>query len=185
MVQLVRHVWRGNRPSIAAGLARFPGCVLLTPTETTVPLADPPLARVMVALESVLRLEPTGLVLDRSLLEARLPVDPGVSGPAPKRAVRKRAARAAKIEALLAELVQHLRSARDHAFVTEAQRGQAELLPRPTQKQLAERTGLSESDVSRCLADPVARELRLYWETALDLGQLMGWKPRPGRRGNK
>jgi hypothetical protein len=73
-------------------------------------------------------------------------------------------------------MIEHLRVARDHAFARRDQTGEAELLPRPTQKALGKRVGLSESGVSRCLNDPVARELRIYWETALDLDQIVAWK---------
>jgi hypothetical protein len=38
---------------------------------------------------------------------------------------------------------------------------------------------MSKSDVSRCLADESARELRLYWDIALDLNQIMDWRSRP------
>jgi hypothetical protein len=35
--------------------------------------------------------------------------------------------------------------------------------------------------VSRCLKDPAARELRLLWETALELDKVLAWKGRPHR----
>nr|BDD45923.1 hypothetical protein 3 [Pseudomonadaceae bacterium] len=89
---------------------------------------------------------------------------------------RKRGERAEKTERLKNEMCEHLRAARDHAFARMDQTGEPELLPRPTQKDLAERVGVSESDVSRCLNDPTAQELKLYWETALDLNQIMKWK---------
>jgi hypothetical protein len=95
---------------------------------------------------------------------------------------RKRATRAAKIEALRKEMIDHLRAAHDHARATRDQTGTPRLLPRPTQKDLAKRVDISEYDVSRCLKDPAAHELRLLWEVALDLGQIMTWK---GPRGNR
>jgi hypothetical protein len=100
-----------------------------------------------------------------------------------KRRTRKRAQRAAKIELLVNELTRHLRAARDHAFATKNLTGTPELLPRPSQRELAKWTGLTESDVSRCLKDSRARELRLCWDTAVDLEQLLKWegKRRPGR----
>jgi len=89
-----------------------------------------------------------------------------------------------KIEALKNEMIQHLRAARDYAFATKDQAGVPQLLPRPTQNALGERVGVSEWDVTRCLKDDGAAELRLYWEIALDLHQIMTWKG-PVKRGRK
>lgn len=50
-----------------------------------------------------------------------------------------------------------------------------ELLPRPSQKTLAEMTGLSESDLSRCLNDDQAVLLQLLWQTVADLDQVLAW----------
>ena len=77
--------------------------------------------------------------------------------------IAKRSGRVAKIELLVKELKQHLRSASDHASNT------GELLPRPTQEMMAGLTGLNKFDVSRCLKDNSANELRLLWQTADDL----------------
>jgi hypothetical protein len=44
-----------------------------------------------------------------------------------------------------------VRAARDHAFTTRETLGTPELLPRPSQQDLARRAGLTETDVSRCL----------------------------------
>jgi len=95
---------------------------------------------------------------------------------------RKRAGRAANIEALRREMIEHLRAARDHAFETKEQFGEARLLPRPTQDALGRRVCLSVSNVNRCLRDANAAELRLYWDIALDLEQIMAWK-RPIKAG--
>ncbi|WP_168566042.1 MarR family transcriptional regulator [Crateriforma spongiae] len=74
----------------------------------------------------------------------------------------RRSSRTAKIELLVRELTLHLRSAADLAHAS------GELLPRPTQQELARRTGISKSDVSRCIKDPSANQLRLLWQTADD-----------------
>jgi hypothetical protein len=87
--------------------------------------------------------------------------------------VPKRGRRAAKIEKLTQEMNEHLRAARDHAFFTRETSDVPELLPRPTQKELSARTGLSESDVSRCLKDKKAKELQICWHAALDVDQVM------------
>jgi hypothetical protein len=90
-----------------------------------------------------------------------------------KRPVRKRATRAADIAALTKELQEHLRAARDYAISTRDRTGQPQLLPRPTQEDLARRIGSSQWTVSRCLNDPEARELVFLWELAVDLDRLL------------
>lgn len=82
---------------------------------------------------------------------------------------RRRRSRVMDIEALTGELCQHLQVARDHAFHTLDTTGIPELLPRPTQKELAHRLNLTESRVSRSLKDPGARELKLLWDLADNL----------------
>ena len=44
---------------------------------------------------------------------------------------------------------------------------------------------MNEADVSRCLNDLEARELRLYWETATDLDRILGWKGGVKRSGSR
>jgi hypothetical protein len=85
----------------------------------------------------------------------------------------RRQSRATDIDALAAELKQHLRAARDHAYHTRDTQGVPALLPRPTQEELAQRLGISESRVSRSLKDERAAELRLLWKLADDLEGLM------------
>ncbi len=85
----------------------------------------------------------------------------------------KRATRLGKVERLTRELKQHLRAAIDHAAVTSETAAGTQLLPRPTQKLLAAQTGLNVSDVSRCLNDDAATELRVLWQTADDLDAVM------------
>lgn len=103
------------------------------------------------------------------------------SGPVPrsgrKAVSTRRKTRATDIEALVAELKQHLRAARDHADHTLAMQGEPRLLPRPTQKDLARRVGITESRVSRSLNDPHATELRLLWNLADNLDQVLRFVP--------
>lgn len=87
--------------------------------------------------------------------------------------IRKRAVKTRKIEMLTKELIKFLRGARDHAFSTLDANGAAEQLPRPTKKKLGELAGLEPYDVTRCFDDALARELRLYWDMAVDLEQVM------------
>lgn len=177
-----REVWfarafRRNRVSAAIQeLDHRPKAILFAPTEAGAGWWQDATKNLVLALESTLSFDGGKIGFDTAYVESRI-VDAGLaSGSAANRRFKRRAGRAAKIELLTKELVAHLRSARDHAFAKKEQTGEPELLPRPTQKALGERVGLSESDVSRCLNDPDARELQLYWNTADDLNQLMSWK---------
>jgi hypothetical protein len=93
----------------------------------------------------------------------------------PNRQVRtlKRGTRAAKIDMLTEEMIAHLQAAKAHADSSMDFGRAPELLPRPSQKDLADRTGLTPSDVSRCLRDPSARELQILWKTALNLRAIL------------
>jgi hypothetical protein len=90
----------------------------------------------------------------------------------------RRGTRTASIEKLEKELEKHLLAARDHAHSLIGRGADPELLPRPTQKELARRTGLTGSDVSRCLKDKHAKVLRILWEAAGSLDGVMRFKRR-------
>jgi hypothetical protein len=114
-----------------------------------------------------------GLDWDEDRLTELLTANGPVSRSGRKAVPTRRKTRATDIEALVAELKQHLRAARDHANYTLATQGEPRLLPRPTQKDLARRVGITESRVSRSLNDPRATELRLLWNLADDLDQVL------------
>lgn len=174
-IYFARHVHAPNRDTLVAEMSRRPKSLLFVPTEANVRNWGGATTNLVLALESVLTLGPDALTFDHSFVESRLS-DAGLTGEVKtKRKPRKRGERAAKIEALKKELIQHLLAARDHARATADRSGTPKLLPRPAQKQLARLAGLTESDVSRCLADPEARELRLLWETAADLDRILSW----------
>lgn len=157
-------------------LSRRPKAIVFAPTEAGAGRWQEAIGNLVIALESSISFDGDAIILDVGYIESRI-VDAGMGGDAtPKRRPKKRASRAANIELLKKEVILHLRAAEDHAFAKKDQTGEPELLPRPTQKALGERVGLSESDVSRCMKDPDARELQLYWTTALDLDQIMSWK---------
>ena len=95
-----------------------------------------------------------------------------------EKATPMRSERATNIERLEKELEQHILSARDYAYTLE-QRGQPpELLPRPKQKELAKRLGIDGPAVSRCLRDPRAKVLKILWNTADSLEEVMRYKRR-------
>ncbi|RLS53456.1 MAG: hypothetical protein DWH91_14445 [Planctomycetota bacterium] len=115
----------------------------------------------------------TGLIRwDIDRLQEMLEVEDAadrIQKPAPTR----RQTRAADIEALVGELKQHLRAARDHAYHTLDASGVPALLPRPSQKDLSRRIGVTESRISRSLNDPEAQQLQLLWNLADDLDGVM------------
>lgn len=98
---------------------------------------------------------------------------PAARPPLPVRPARKRAERAANIEALKRELAEVVRAQRDHAQAATDFGREPVLLPRPSRKELGERIGLMESAVSRCFNDPAATELNLLWDTAADLNAVL------------
>ncbi len=90
---------------------------------------------------------------------------------------RKRASRAATIDAIKKQLREHLRSARDHAYTTQQGRDDIpKLLPRPTQEQIAEQLKVSVSSVSRAINDGADLEIKYLWNGALDIDQVMKFK---------
>ena len=99
----------------------------------------------------------------------------------PRQKQPRRATRTANIEAIEDALIEHLIAARDYAYETKDRDGAAQLLPRPSQKWIAERLGISESNVSRCIHDPKARLLGVLWTAASDLGSIMTFEAPPGR----
>lgn len=96
----------------------------------------------------------------------------------PSATPNRRGQRAAGIEGLKRELVEHIRAARDHAQFLCDQGQTPKLLPRPSQKELGMLVGLDKTAVSRCFNDPRAKELRMLWEVAADLESVMKY----GRR---
>ncbi|MBN1512118.1 MAG: winged helix-turn-helix domain-containing protein [Phycisphaerae bacterium] len=90
----------------------------------------------------------------------------------------RRGTRAANIEKLEKELETHLLAARDHAQSLRDRGLEPILLPRPSQKELADRTGLEPPTVSRCLKDQRATVLKILWETADSLEAVMRYKGR-------
>jgi hypothetical protein len=164
-----------SRPTLAAVMTHRPKAVLFVPTEETVRHWGSVTPNLVLALESVVSLGPNDFTFDRAFIESRL-TDAGLTAaPRARPAKQKRASRAGKIERLRKELVRHLVAARDHAKATMDGTGAPKLLPRPTQKVLAKLAGISETDVSRCLQDPQAQELRLLWDAAADLDTILSW----------
>ena len=102
---------------------------------------------------------------DRTSLDAALEPD----GKTPMKPHARRGNRTANIEKLIAELKQHLISARDYAWET------GNLLPRPQRQELGRRVGLKKHDVTRCMHDPDAEILRYLWKLANDMTMVRDW----------
>lgn len=176
-----REVWFARSCRVDAvdtavnALAGRPKAILFVPTETAIGYWQDAVENLVLSMEQALIFDGQCFAVDTEYVESRL-IDAGlaVSVP-PKKRPKKRSGRAAKIEALKIELMKHLREARDHAFHSKQATGVPELLPRPTQRELALRVGISETDVSRCFKDPQARELKYCWDLAYDLNRIMEW----------
>ncbi len=88
---------------------------------------------------------------------------------------RKRAPRAATIDAIKKLLREHLLVARDHAYTTRDRGGVPKLLPRPSQEHIAERLKVSVSSVSRAINDGADKEIKILWGAAVNIDQIMSF----------
>ena len=167
----LRAFWNLERRSLVAALRAIPKAVVLTGVERSAQELQYEIPHPCAALETLARLEDDGrFMIDSDILEDLLgeAAEMDVVQKTPSKTHAKRASRAAKIEKLIKEMEQHLRAARAYAQAT-ADQGDIKLLPRPTQGELAKRTGLTEMDVSRCLKDPNAKTFRFLWDGALNM----------------
>ncbi len=157
----------------ALPLGRSPVLFFLgQPPETG--LVDIP-AESIIDLKAIVRIEHDKLIVDRGAVDCQLrQIDTTQTGK--KTPPKKRAIRAALIDAIKKELKEHLRSAHDHAHVTLEKKGEAELLPPPTQKQLAKHLNVHESSISRAIKDKSDREMPILWEIANDVSQILKFK---------
>ena len=169
------HLFRRDAGEII-GRAQFPARTLLL-FPGRLPSCSLPQGVVSGSLRELTEWSDDGLQWDAERLEELLHVPASESRSPKKPAPTRRQFRAGDIDALVAELKQHLRSARDHAFHTRESHGVPALLPRPTQKDLARRLGITESRISRSLNDERAAELRLLWSLADDLDQVLRFVP--------
>jgi len=113
-----------------------------------------------IVLKEVTRLDENYTIhVDTEKIEAIIEPDKSASN----KPVARRGNRTAHIEKLVAELKEHYRTSRDNYYAV------GELLPRPTQAELAKRIGTRQDDVSRCLNDPGAILLRTLWKNAEDI----------------
>ena len=185
-----REVWfarafrRGHVDAAIGILSTRSKAIVFAPTETGAARWHEASSNLVIPLDATVAIDDDQIEFDVEFVEGRI-IDAGMgSDSAPARPPQKRGGRAADIETLRNTMIEHLRAACDHAYATKEQHGEPRLLPRPTQKALGNLVGLSESKVSRCLKDPTGDELRLYWDMAEDLSQIMAFKG-PINRGRR
>lgn len=159
--------------AITRAMSRRPASVVFVVDDTGVLRWSDDSSR-LIPLTSVLSETETGLHFDREFVMTIFADEP-VHDANDLRPQKRRSTRAAGIESLVHELQRHLIAARDYAKDSQTRSGTPKLLPRPSQTDLAQRTSLSESAVSRCLKDDSASLLRLLWQTADDLDQVIAW----------
>lgn len=170
-----------NPPALET-IRRKTKAIALVPTLSIVNNLTASTGRTPLAVEGLISFHGSSIYFDREGLVASIQeLGPGSGVRLPSRR-RKRSDRAVKIEKLRDEMIVHVAAARDHAFAMQSLTGVPKLLPRPKQTELAKRVGISETDVSRCLSDPSANELRLLWNTAEDLDLVMSWTGGKRRR---
>lgn len=171
-----REIWfvRGlcikHRAAFFQHLGSRPKTILFTPSESMAKVYAQSLTNTIIPLESIIGHDEHRWWIDYSAIEDRV-LESDKPSPSPARP--KRASRTAKIELLINELKKHLRSAADYARSTSDSGNGATLLPRPTQEQLGRFAGISKVDVTRCMNDESANELRLLWQTADDLNAIL------------
>ena len=132
-------------------------------------------AESIIDLKTIVRIEHDELIVDRNAVDYQLR-SVNATQTKMKTPPKKRAPRAALIDAIKKELKEHLRSAHDHAHVTLEKKGEAKLLPPPTQKQLAKHLNVHESSISRAIKDKSDREMPILWEIANDVSQVLKFK---------
>lgn len=163
--------WRRDLRDQLSQAIQTSGSLLLVPDKRpSCPMPDGVLVGVLAELTDW---QYGQLVWDEEQLHELLDADGGYDRRQTKPAPVRRQTRAADIEALVCELREHLRSARDYAFHTLDTTGVAELLPRPSQKDLAQRLGITTSRISRSINDDDAQQLKLLWELADDIEGIM------------
>lgn len=169
---LVRAVDAESRALVQSVVGSHPKAVVFVPTteETTDGgLLGP---QIIIALSVFLSMKDGALHIDRVGLDAAIRGNADASTKAKKPPI-KRASRLAMIEKLCEELKAHMRAAKNHAHERASRSGEPELLPRPSKVQLGKQAGLRPDEVTRCFQDKTSHQLRLLWDMADDLDQIM------------
>jgi hypothetical protein len=126
----------------------------------------------VVVLDAILSFEGE-LRCDVAAIEAALQPEPVVAKASGPRPTARKASLLTKIDRLKSELVAHIRAAKRFAYDAEERTGEGGVLPRPTKPKLVALVWVKPHDVTRCFDDDAGRELRVLWEVADDLSQIM------------
>jgi hypothetical protein len=173
-VYFARGLHRSDARQVLSGCALPNRSVILVPSKLPVQRDLQELASAVFPLDTLLAWHQGKLQFDHREVESLLAMDlPPAATASAKPPVPKRATRTALIESLQLELEEHLRAARDYAVDTLERTGTPRLLPRPTKEFLAKRLGVNKSTISRCFDDVSAGQVRLLWDVAADVDQLL------------
>lgn len=127
----------------------------------------------LIEARTVSDLDAKGLSVSTAAIDSQLRGNP--PEPVAKKA-KKRGQRTAAIDAIKQALREHLRAARDHAYSSRDHDEGPNLLPRPSQQQLADQLKVHVSSVSRAINDPSDKEIAILWEAANDIEKVMKFK---------
>ena len=148
--------------ALVALLKQHPKATVVTPTGQFMTTLQNQLPNRCIALElSATLLEDGSMSIDESALDE-------IKAESAKPPRKRRGERTAKTELVEDAMKEHIMAAYDYMLDT-AGRGEIKLLPRPTQEMLGKLTNMHQREVSRCLKDPEAKILRLFWEQSATL----------------
>ncbi len=166
-IWFVRGLGTKHRADILDRLGSHPKTIVFTPSEAMANFYAQYISNTIMPLEAIIDHDEQRWQIDLNAIVNRVLEAHEQLKPVPT-VNPKRASRTAKIERLIDELKVYLRSAADYAQSTSDNGDGPALLPRPTQEQLGRLAGMSKVDVTRCMKDTSANELRLLWQTAGD-----------------
>lgn len=173
---LLRAVFAESVPALRDRLDRHPKAVVFAATPEDAAAWRPHGPQTLIGLDGVLSFD-GALRCDVAAIEAALlPPQATPSKGRPEKSSAKKAALLAKIQRLKEELIAHIRAAKEYAHEQERTTGRVELLPRPTRAKLGQLAGLEKYEVTRCFNDEAGVELRLLWEAADDLKQILRYR---------
>jgi hypothetical protein len=161
----IRRVTEDDLKSVAAVLKHFPESIFITPRTCYLETLDIVLPNRGIAWDSVSFLDENYTIqFDLEKIEAIIQpeVKPKIDLPT------RRGSREVKITRLVDELKEHYHLAKDHYYASDG-----DILPRPTQEELAKRTGICQGVVSRCLKDKSAIVLSTLWKNAENIEAIL------------
>ncbi|MHC2066132.1 hypothetical protein ACYFX5_01545 [Bremerella sp. T1] len=184
-----RHVWfvrslPGDHSDAVEILKRNKKAIVFAPTQIGSTQWHEVAGSLVIPLDSIASIKAAKPVLNVEEIEGWVKDTCPASKESKNATPKRRGSRLNSIAKLRKALIEHVLNAREHAYSTKEITGTPRLLPRPQQKELAKQLDMTTSDVNRALKDDDAVELRIYWELALDVDQIMSFKG-PITRGRK